>query len=180
MSSIYIRVWIFSYNVVSLYWPANFLSSHHKHQWWEGISFEYSTLGFFLTSAKLSAVNFTLQLPLVLQTKLYDFVGYQTYFEAVYYLALGDNIVRLFIVNQRHSQIFSLSFHSDWGCFYQYIGSPLSIWILCGILSVHRGNNLRLNNESLISSLIFAVNIFHFFHICQPLHSRRIWHKVNF
>ena len=115
MSSMYIKWLIFSCDLLSLYPAVHFLS-----MWLSGIIAIMNGHGnsasprniplWIFASAKLfhPAVNSTLQVFMVFLDN--DFVIYLLHFETVYYPALGDHIINLFVVNPCHCHIFPSRF----------------------------------------------------------------------
>ena len=76
--------------------------------------------------------------------EVYDFMWYFVHFQAVYYPALWEHIICLFVVNLGHFSIRSCFF---WGCADLYKVTLLCLCILCGIFSVPQGTNPRLISE---------------------------------
>ena len=135
----YIRWLIFSCDLLSLYPAVDFLSMslsgimaimivHLLEIYLFGSLFQ---LSFFLP---LSIP--TLQVFMVFSMK---FMTYFVYFEAVYYPALRDHVICLFVVNLGYSKIFLSGPCSHLGCVDLCRVTLMCLWILCGILSDPQG-----------------------------------------
>ena len=116
MSFMYIRWFIFSCDLLTLYPAVHFLG-----KWLSGImaimnsnsdstSSRNISLCIF-ASAKLfsSAINSTFQVLIVFLDKVYDFVWYFVHFETVYHPALWYPIICLFVVKPGHFCAWSCS-----------------------------------------------------------------------
>ena len=108
----YIKWLTFSSDLLSLYPAVHFLS-----MWLSGIIAIMNCKGDRASPWKIPLWIFVLaKLPPAVNFfdgfvhKVYDFMWYFVHFEAVYYQAMRNNIICLFVVNPYHSKIFPFGF----------------------------------------------------------------------